>query len=316
MDLVERYVQDVGHRFPRRMRADVEAELRSLLGEALDERARVAGRPADAELAAQVLREFGPPQEVAARYTGEPRYLIGPRLFPAYLLTLKIAGIAILVVFAVTAIARLVAAARGGGASAAIAVFHAGGRVFHGALFNLGLLTLIFAVVERVQSRKETAGKEWDPAALPPVSDRDRISVVNKVFSTYAIVALVILFNFFPQWVGFWSFSDGRWSGLPVLLPSFSVHLPLLNLWWAAAFVLNLVVLRHGRWRRSTRWAELAVGVLGIVVLLVIMLGPQVFLFDVAAKSVLAVPLVIGTIETCVRLFRVLARGPGEPFRA
>jgi hypothetical protein len=316
MDLIERYVFDVGHRLPRRMRADVEAELRSLLGEALDERARAAGRPADAELAAQVLRGFGPPREVAARYTGEPRYLIGPHLFPAYLLTLKIAGIAILVVFAVMAIARLVAAARGyGGASGFLAVFHAAGDTFHGALFNLGVLTLIFALVERVQARKEAAGKDWDPATLPPVKDRDRISVVNKIFSTYAIVALVVLFNFFPQWVGFWALSGGRWSGLPLLLPSFSMHLPLLNLWWAAAFVLDLVVLREGRWQRSTRWAELAVGVLGIVVLLVIILGPQVFLFDLAVKSALAVPLIIGTIETCVRLFRLLVRGPAETFR-
>jgi uncharacterized membrane protein YqjE len=75
-------------------------------------------------------------------------------------------------------------------------------------------------------------------------------------------------------------------------------------------------VLRQGRWRTSTRWAELVLGLLGIVVLLVIIFGPEVFLFDAAAKSVLAIPLLIGSIETCVRLYRLLVRAPGEPFRS
>jgi hypothetical protein len=159
-----------------------------------------------------------------------------------------------------------------------------------------------------VHARSEAVGKAWDPATLPPVNDPDRISVVNRIFSTYAIVALVVLFNFFPQWVGFWAFGGGRWNGLPVLLPEFSTHLPLMNIWWASAFVLNVVVLVHGRWRRSTRFAELALGVLGIVVLLAIVLGPQVFVFDSAAKSVLVVPLLIAGIVTGVRVYRLSVR--------
>ncbi len=312
MEIIERYVHEIGNRLPRQARADVEAELRSLLAEAVEERARDSGRPADDALAAEVLRQFGAPREVAARYAGEPQCLIGPRLYPAYVLTLEIAAIAIAAVFVLLVVLRLTTLDGGGAASGIVAVFRAGGHALHGAIFNLGLLTLIFAIVERVQVRREETGRAWDPATLPPVNDPDRISVVNKIFSTYAIVLLVILFNFFPQWVGFWAWSDGRWSGLPVLLPSFSRHLPLLNLWWAAAFALDLGVLLQGRWRTATRWAELAVGALGVVVLLEIVLGPPVFLFDAAAKSVLAVPLLIAAIKTCLRLYRLLARPSGE----
>jgi hypothetical protein len=315
MEIIDRYVHEVGQRLSARTRADVEAELRSLLADALEERARDAGRPADAALAEQLLKEFGAPRDVAARYAGEPQYLIGPRLFPAYVLTLKIAAIAIGVVFALLVIASLAGPARGDAASGGLALFRIGGRVLHSALYNLGLLTLIFAIVERVQARREHEGTAWDPATLPPVNDPDRISVVGRIFSTYAIVALVVLFNFFPQWVGFWAWHAGRWSGLPVLLPEFSTHLALLNLWWGSAFALNLVVIRQGRWRRGTRWAELALGLFGAAVLLVIMLGPQVFVFDLAAKSILAIPLLIAAIQTGVRLYRLLARPPSEPWK-
>ncbi len=317
MDLLERYVHDVGQWLPRRMRADVEAELRSLLGDAVEERARAAGRPEDAEIATGVLREFGAPREVAARYAGEPRCLIGPRLLPAYLLTLKIAGIALAAVFAVLAVARLRASADAGGAGSAIrSVVHAAGHTLYGAFFNLGVLTLIFAVVERLQARREATAQAFDPARLPPIKDPDRVSVVGMVFSTYAIVAVAVLFNFFPQAIGIWSFDGERWrSVLPIILPAFSAYLPALNVLWGLTLALDLVVLAQGRWRRSTRWMELALGGMGIAVLVVVMLGPPVFAFDSAMKSVLVVPLLIAVLSNGARLFRLLARAPAEPFR-
>ena len=89
----------------------------------------------------------------------------------------------------------------------------------------------------------------------------------------------------------------------------------MLNAWWSLAFVLDLVVLRRGRWTRSTRWSQLLLGIAGAAVLLVIMLGPEVFVLDTAAKSVLAVPLLIVAIESAVRLHRLLRRPPTGPWR-
>lgn len=63
MELIERYVHEVGRRLPKKQRADVEAELRSLLMDALEARAGAApaaGAPSEADQAA-VLVEFGPP---------------------------------------------------------------------------------------------------------------------------------------------------------------------------------------------------------------------------------------------------------------
>ncbi len=309
MDLIDRYVHEVGERLPRRMRADVEAELRSLLGESLEEKAREAGGGPTPAIAERVLREFGPPREVAERYAPPARYLIGPRLFPAY--RIAVAVMAGIFGAALLVLALLALTAAGGGRF----TFADLGSVLQGAVFNFGLLTLVFAAVERVLRDRDAAGpaREWDPSALPPVRDPDRISPVALVFSTYAIVGCAVLFNFFPRWVGIHTFSNGEWRSLSVLLPEFSRHLPALNAWWGLAFLLDLLVLRRGRWSRRLRWAELLLGVLGAGILAVIVAGPPVFRFDSVVKNVLAVCLLIALIESGVRLFRLVRGRPSDP---
>ncbi|THD79339.1 MAG: hypothetical protein E7812_09700 [Phenylobacterium sp.] len=66
--VIESYADDVVRRLPRRQRSDVGLELRSLLGEELDAKAMGAGRSADEAMALALLRDFGSPETVAARY--------------------------------------------------------------------------------------------------------------------------------------------------------------------------------------------------------------------------------------------------------
>nr|WP_062330734.1 hypothetical protein [Herbidospora sakaeratensis] len=68
--LIDAYVADVARRLPRRQRADVAAELRSIL---LDE----LGDHADAESARRAIDAFGRPAEAAARYR-PPLVLLDP----------------------------------------------------------------------------------------------------------------------------------------------------------------------------------------------------------------------------------------------
>jgi hypothetical protein len=46
-ELLDRYVHEVGRNLPRAQRADVVAEIRSLLSDSLDARAPETGRPGD-----------------------------------------------------------------------------------------------------------------------------------------------------------------------------------------------------------------------------------------------------------------------------
>ena len=88
-ELIERYVHEVGQNLPRKMRADIELELSSLVHDALEERAADAGKEPNIKMAADVLREMGKPETMAAQYRPE-QYLIGPQLFPIYKVVLTI----------------------------------------------------------------------------------------------------------------------------------------------------------------------------------------------------------------------------------
>jgi hypothetical protein len=306
MDLIDRYVNEVGVHLPANLRADVEAELRSLLNDSLDERARGTGRAPDDELAADVVRAFGRPRDVAARYAPQARYLIGPALYPGYLLAVRVVvavlGVVILVLLALGQYHRE------GDLSLVAPFVRAAGSFLSGAFFNLSLLTLVFALVERAMQAREQAGPGWDPAKLPPVNDPDRVSYFGRIFILWGLAALVVLFNFFPPWVAIVVIHNTEVRTIPLLLPEFARYLPLLNVFWAAAFILNLVVLRHGRWHPATRWADLALTVLNGLILVIIVTGPAVFEYDSVVKGVLSIAVLGLGIDCCVRLFRLLTR--------
>jgi hypothetical protein len=312
MDLIDRYAHEVGQYLPHRMRADVEAELRSLLTDSVEERARAEGVAASDALAGTVLREFGTPKDVAARYGPEPQYLIGPRLYPIYVVSVKV----MLPVLAALVVALVVAGRfQEPGEQPSLAVFiRATGKFLWGALVNLGIMTLVFALVERAMRTREAAGTGFDPSRLPPVEDPDKISYFGRIFAIYMIAVLALAFNVFPGWVAIFVFHGNEGTVYPLLAPEFDRYLPLLNAWWFLAFVLNLVVLRQGRWRRPTRWADFGLEVANALILLVIVTGPSVFRYDRPIKFVVTWFVVFSGVSACVMLYRLLRRRPAEPW--
>ncbi len=88
-NLIDDYVSEVGRRLPRKTHTDIEAEIRSILQDMLEERSQKNGKPVDEEMTLGVLKEYGAPEKVAATYLGD-RYLIGPRLYPIFMLVLRI----------------------------------------------------------------------------------------------------------------------------------------------------------------------------------------------------------------------------------
>ena len=312
MDLINRYAHEVGQYLPHRLRADVEAELRSLLTDSVEARARANGVPAGDDLAGRVLREFGTPKEVAARYAPDPQYLIGPRLYPVYVVAVKV----MLPVLAALIVALAVAGRfQGPGEQPSLAVLvRATGKFLWSALVNLGIMTLVFALVERAMRKGEASSASFDPAKLPPVEDPDKISYFGRVFALYMIAVLALAFNVFPGWVAIFVFHGNEGTVYPLLAPGFDRYLPLLNAWWLLAFVLNLVVLRHGRWTRPTRWADFGLEVANALILLVIVTGPPAFRYDRPIKFVVTWFVVFSAASAGVMLYRLLRRRPVEPW--
>jgi len=343
-DLIERYLYKVGEELPAKQRDDVKAELRSLLLDALEDRAAEAGRPVDEELAVEVVRDFGKPEQVAERYRPPGQYLIGPRLFPVFLDVAKIILIGLAVVF--TVFVGLSLAAYPGRMPEMFrpsSVIDFVDTFVKLALLNLALLVAVFAIIERLSAGKPAteARTEWDPHDLPEVpsqEDRERASQPSLVFKIYAIVALFSWVNFFPETFGIWFFTGDEariihFSELGLRFP-----LLLMNIWWGCALALNVWVLRQGRWTRESRWAQFGLGVFGAGILYLMLAGDALTgvtttwplnggwergpfaLLEMARTDMpklgkilhffLTAVLVITLIETVVRLVRILRRYP------
>lgn len=314
MELIDRYVHEVGEHLPDAMREDVEAELRSLLSEALEERARAASRPPDAELAARIVREFGAPQEVARRYAPEAEYLIGPRLYPAYKRVLMLLVIVFAALFLASFILSILATVQHpeNGFTAA-PLFSGGVDLLKSLVFNFALLTLAFAVVERIRQRREILGKDWDPLKLPVVASEKRISLAGEVLQIYLILLVAVLFNFYPQWVGFLVIYRGI-SVHSILLPEFSQHLPALNIFFAAVFVYDLWKLRVGRQTREIQWGGVVLGLIWAGVLALIIVGPPVFRHDTLVKQGLTLWLILMLLVSALRVYRILVHTNSKPW--
>ncbi|MBE2202331.1 MAG: hypothetical protein IAE79_27215 [Anaerolinea sp.] len=318
-ELIERYVHEVGQHLPRRMSDDIKLELSSLIQDAVEERTAAAGSEATAKVVAEVLREFGKPEDMAASYLPE-QYLIGPALFPIYKLVISIVlgiiGASLLLTMGFTLFGHEPA--------------ELGGRLWNiisgfwtAALANLGFITLVFAVIEAVARQKKdvpveaaAAREDWDPYKLPPATDPDRIKRGEYLVGVIFTILVIILFNVYPHWIGIITFTGGSSDPVvfPLLAPEFGVHIPWLTMLWTAEVVLKLVVLGQGRWQRSTRWLELGLGLLGMYVGYRIVTGGPIATMEwltMLARFGIWIGLIVGGFETVGRLFKLVW---GRPF--
>src|SRR5664280_1224508 len=153
-NLIDNYVSEIGRRLPEKTHGDIEAEIRSILQDMLDERSQKTGKPVDEEMILEVLKAYGAPEKVADTYQGE-RYLIGPRLYPIFLLVLRI----VLIVVGVLAVIGLGIAAYQTTLTAVNAldtIFKAIGNFIASAFTALGSIVIIFAFIEWALYREGT----------------------------------------------------------------------------------------------------------------------------------------------------------------
>ncbi|HEY5729510.1 MAG TPA: hypothetical protein VIS72_05630 [Anaerolineales bacterium] len=294
MTLLDKYVTEVGKHLPRKGRADIEAEIRSTLEDMLEERDQAEALNASSlqgeEAVIALLKEYGEPSKVAESYT-EPRYLIGPRLYPTFELVLKI-------VLAVVLGAGLL----GYGISASITGSFAGTDFFSFlAQFWLGLLgsmisafgniVIVFAILDRVlpASKFEKAVEEWDPADLAKEPDPDEVKLSDAIATIiFTFIGLAIL-NLYPDVIGLFFSTDGEWTFVPILSDAFFTYLPWINLLGVMQIVFNAYQLRQQVWTTFTRLCNIVIEIGSIALAIVMLKGPS--LIDLSAKKFVGTPL-------------------------
>ncbi len=307
MEWIERYIYQVGRRLPQRMRADVEQELRSLLTDALEQRAghRAEGGDFSPEEQIAVLEEFGPPEEMADRYQPQPRYIIGPRLYDLYLLVITVvAGAGLLAAVIATTVSMLADGPRPAVWELLLRTWTIWMNI---ALSGIGSTTLVFALLDRLIPAQEfTPGqdKPWNPRDLPAVERHDEIQrgglITEVVFLTLLMAIILSLGNRAGL-----VYYDGTWHQTPAFLSAafFSLYLPLFLVRWGLTILLNLVLLRQGRWQPGLRIADLLLHGLDVYILARLLGGPTAINIEAFQVALAAAP------EGAETLARLAERG-------
>lgn len=254
MTLLDRYLHEVGRHLPRSRRDDILAELRSSLLDRLED---LAGDAPVEEDMVQLLHEMGPPREVAASYYPDGQYLIGPTLYPLFKMTVTIW---LLVSLGAQLIAWLVAILIGG---ETLADFGTPWAILNSVPVTLGIVVIIFAILQRMEVRPEMKRETWDPRSLPQPSSGAPVKRGERIVGIVVGVIFLGIFTAYPERIGIYNLSDGSFWGNPVL----GKYLTWISLSIIAGIGVDLYLIWHGVWDWAARLAKIGSNIVSMVIL-------------------------------------------------
>src|SRR4030042_1305064 len=252
--IIDRYLAAVSELLPAKLRKDTVTEIRSLIQDSLDDRSKAEGHAPDDKMMAAVLKEFGSPEKIVAPYLPE-KYLIGPRLYPTFMLVLRIALpiIAVLSLLGFWLASTFTSPITG--ADLVADVVKSLANAITAVITAFGNIVLIFAILQWAQPEFKAAAKakEWDPHSLKAISQLNKIKRGELITEIFFTLVALILFNFYLDRIGIYNNLNGVWSFIPVLTQTFISYIPLLDLLWVLTIGLDVILLRAGTWQVGTR---------------------------------------------------------------
>jgi hypothetical protein len=326
--LLDRYLHEIGKHLPNKNREDILKELRSSLTDALENES--GPNPTEAQVSA-MLKEFGAPRLVAAKYHPEGQYLVGPALYPLFQM---IAGIVLAAVTGAQILAWLVAVFIAG---EPVNAFEAAAGLINSLPAVLGWLVIVFAILQRFDVKVDDE-EPWEPADLPEIEPSNDVKRTEKVFEIiFQTVFLAILTGAVAtgQGVGVYIFPEGTFFGNPVI----TQYIPWISASLLLAIGLNIYLLWQGRWTKTTRWMEFGLNLVDITLLSLLVIGHQTWLqsygvttflsgIEIFAQNAeanwqimvvtgfwigLTVALIVTVIETCVTIYKTARKFLNRP---
>lgn len=311
-ELIESYVTEVAVLLPRRQRNDVAFELRALLHEELQGKAEAAGRAADAAMATELLRAFGRPGEVAARYLPTVT-VIDPADGPKFVRATAIGLVLIWVLGLWTQVLQPVAA----GEDLLGALGHWWGATVIASLWWPGVLVVGFGLAAWSR-RRRPASAEWKPRAADRIHG-SRAALVLAVIGILCGVSVLLE----PRWV-----LDFFWGGraAPAAYEAFTYTAafrdrlgPGLLLLLLLNVPIYLAVIVKGRWPASLRALQTGLSLTICAALVWTVLDGPIFVAPISDRTVkpLLMLIVAGTlVDLGLKWLRSVRPTPNRPLQA
>lgn len=261
MDLIDRYLHAVGQLLPGKDQDDILRELADDIRSQVDERERERGRPLEQAEIEAVLKQYGHPILLAARYRPR-RQLIGPAVFPFYAFVLKWAvGITLIV-----HVALAIAFALGGRDTNEIIR-----QLVHfplAAVTVFGWVTLVFATAEAGAAKFCKRGN-WDPRSLPavpgPRPGRSRVNLAFEAVGSALFVAWWLALPRFPHLV----FGPAASFIAPAPIWA-AMYVPILLL-GITRLIVNVISVIRPDWATFRFAARLAADAVSLVIIVILL---------------------------------------------
>jgi len=243
--VIDRYIYAVTKKLPRKLKNEIGSELKVLIDDMMD---GMDNALSEEEKVDKVLRELGNPQELASRYRGKERYLIGPNYFDKYLFVMKTVVLSIFIgisvawgfgsIFSIESIAGMIGDYIGTLLSATL----------QGATWVTG----IFALLEYNEISVETGMKQkaWDPSQLPELPDKKAIiSRGESIFAIMIATIILTLFFFLPEIIGIYYKAGDGLNFIPLLnLEGLARFKVIIFLVFTTNILIELIKIIKGRW--------------------------------------------------------------------
>ncbi|MBP1950174.1 HAAS signaling domain-containing protein [Virgibacillus litoralis] len=294
MEMIERYIYAVTQKLPQSQRADIAKELRSLIQDMLDE--RVVDREANDQDVEEVLLDLGSPKQLAQRYRGVNKYLIGPEFYDSYISLLKIVSLSIVVAMGVIFAIQFIFDPTGffdylGGFIASLVTVIPQGFAW---------VTVGFICIEYfggVKAEDIKLGKEWRPSEIPPIPETKRqIKRSEPIVSIIFYVIVIMMFLFSNRFFGIFVFEvdqDGRFSTVVPFLneATFSNYLPFIILVLGLSIFKEALKLISGKWTFNLVLYSTFINAITFVVVSIMIMSQSFwnpdFMFDLVQAGVI-----------------------------
>jgi hypothetical protein len=256
MDLTDRYLAAIRANLPKPQADDIIAELSANLAEERSDREAELGRPLTEDEVGEMIRAFGHPLVVAARY-GRRQYVIGPEAYPFFVYALKTVFTIFGAVWLTLAVTNVIFAAGDPGQ----VITRAMSALWTGGLIALGSVTAVFILLERY-APSAISLRRWRPSSLPKMADA-RSSRWDEVSAVVAGVVFILWWTgviYIPNAIGgregFVVEPAAIWTQLywPVLAAA------------ALGVILHLVALLRPNWLTVRGGLNFVLAILGVVV--------------------------------------------------
>lgn len=260
MEYVDRYIYAVTQKLPEKQRVDIEKELRGLIEDMLEE--RTMGEVVTQQHVEEVLLELGNPSDLADQYRGYRHHLIGPEMFPFYLMIMKIVlisiGIAMTVVFMIESVMN---------STQVLNNFIDYISTTLGALVQgFAWVTISFGIVEYTGLNSKNLGielisKSWKPSMLAEIPDPStKIKKSDPIASIIFTIFFGIIFIFSIELIAVYLSFNGSSTRIPIFdVEVFRGYLPFI------VGIMGLFILRDisklivGKW--TVRVGVICIGV-------------------------------------------------------